>query len=107
MAIESHRLVVGTHTRGRGPKKAVKIVRLPTSTSFLDAPDPTVEGEVYLVSSGDSSVQSGQSQLAQLYVAVDLPGTGLAWVRVSVTVSGQDQRTGRSWNHIAKLRKGT
>jgi len=106
MAINPHRLAVPTQARGVGPARAVKIVTLPTSTNFLDAPEPTVEGEVYLISSGESSLQSQGSQLAQLYVAVDLPGTGLAWVRVSVTVSGQDRRTGRNWNHLAQLSRG-
>lgn len=105
MAINPHRLAVTTQNRGVGPKKAAKIVGLGNNEQFSDFPDPEVEGEVRLVIAGEASVRNDASQLAKLYVAVDLEETGLVWVRASVAVTGQDTRTGRQWNHLAALRK--
>ena len=107
MAINPHRLVTTTQQRGVGPKRGAKAVGPPNYTSVLDFPDPEVEGEVILVIEGDASLLNDASQLAKLYVAVDLNSDSeLSWVRVALTVSGQDSRTGRTWNHLAALQRG-
>lgn len=105
MTFQPHRLVVKTYERGRGPERAVKIVSPGYDYALIDFPEPTIEGELRMVIPESTSLSDENStQLSQMFVAVDLPGTGLEWVRVSVTVSGQDKRTGRSWNHLAGLR---
>lgn len=107
MAINPHRLVTKTQQRGVGPKRGAKAVGPPNYPAFSDIPDPEVAGELVLVIQGDASLLSDASQLARLYVAVDLNDSGsLSWVRAQLTVSGQDSRTGRSWNHLSALQKG-
>lgn len=106
MTIEPHRLVVKTQTRGRGPRKASKIVTPSSHVSYQDLPQPTTAGELRMIAEGDASLRNDASQLAKMYICIDLPGTGLTWVRVSVSASGRDSRTGRAWNHLTSLQSG-
>ena len=106
MAIQPHRLAVKTQPRGRGPRKASKIATPSSHVSYQDLPEPTTAGELRMIVEGDASLRNNASQLAKMYVCIDLPGAGLSWVRVSVSASGRDSRTGRSWNHLTSLQSG-